>query len=84
MRANSMKTVVGRIRKLEVRFGSQIEAMRKPAGPSAAEIIAERLARMGIVRGPNESLAETPARAMGIRVQEFRAELQRRAAGISV
>jgi hypothetical protein len=30
-------------------------------------------------RGPNESLAETTARAMGISVREFRAELWRRA-----
>ncbi|SPE35650.1 hypothetical protein SBA6_480005 [Candidatus Sulfopaludibacter sp. SbA6] len=38
---------------------------------------------LGIVRGPKESLAETTARAMGISVREFRAELQRRAAGIT-
>jgi hypothetical protein len=30
---------------------------------------------MGIERGPNESLAETTARAMGITVRELRAKL---------
>jgi hypothetical protein len=34
---------------------------------------------MGFERGPNESLAETTARAMGISVGELRAEFQRRA-----
>jgi len=78
-----MKTVFERVRKLETRFGSTTEAMREPAGPSAAEVIGARLAALGIVRGPNESLAETTARAMGLSVREFRAELQRRAAGFT-
>ncbi|MBZ5625192.1 MAG: hypothetical protein LAQ69_41800 [Acidobacteriia bacterium] len=51
--------------------------------PSPAPEIAQRLARIGIVRDPNESLAETTARAMGISVRELRAELQQRAAGIT-
>ena len=49
------------------------------AGESPALLLASRLAAMGIERGPNESLAETTARAMGISVREFRAELLRRA-----
>ena len=84
MRANSMKTVVGRVRKLEIRFGATIEAMRSADVPSAAEQIAERLASFGIVPSPNESLAETTARVMGLSMQEFRAGLQRRAAGFPV
>jgi hypothetical protein len=43
--------------------------MPKPATAqhgSAAPLLAARLASMGIVRGSNESLAETTARAMGI------------------
>ena len=35
--------------------------------------------QQGIERGPNESLAEMIARAMGISVRELRAEFQRRA-----
>jgi hypothetical protein len=42
-------------------------------------LLASRLASWGIERGPNESLAETTARAMGISVRELRAESQRRA-----
>ena len=84
MRPNSMKTVVGRIQKLEFRFGAALDALQNPPGPpseSAAEVLKRKLAAMGIVQQGNESLAETAARAMGISLQEFRAELQRRAAG---
>jgi hypothetical protein len=77
-----MKTVVARIRKLENRYVAVIQALRKDDGPSEAEVIAVIPARVGVVRGPHESLAETAARATGISVREFRAELQRRAAGI--
>jgi hypothetical protein len=42
---------------------------------SAVPLLASRLAAMGIERGPNESLAETTARAMGITVRELRAKL---------
>jgi len=42
-------------------------------------LFASWLAAWGVERGPNESLAETTARAMGISVREFRAELWRRA-----
>ena len=83
MRSHSTKTVGGRIRKLEIQFGAAIEAMRKVDGPSGAEQIAERLASFGIVPGPNESLAETTARAMGWTARELQADLQRRAAGLT-
>jgi hypothetical protein len=36
---------------------------------------------MGVERGPNESLAETTARAMGITVRELRATLELLAGG---
>ena len=78
-----MKTVIARIRKLENRYGAVIQALRKDDGPSGAEVIAEALARLGISRSPNESLAEITARAMGISVREFRAELQQRASGFT-
>jgi len=83
MRANSIKKVDGRIRKLELRFGATLEALRRAVVPSGAEQIAQRLARFGIVRSPKESLAETTAGAMGISVRELRAELERRAAGLT-
>jgi hypothetical protein len=56
------------------------KAMRKlrpPAvpGQSPALLLASRLAAMGIERGPNESLAETVARAMGIDVKALQTKL---------
>ena len=65
-RTNSTMKMTKRLLRLEARFGSLAEPMRRGDVPSAAELIAERLARFGIVRGPNESLAETTARAMGV------------------
>ena len=47
------------------------------ASVSVAPLIAERLAALGIVRRPEESLAEATARAMGISLLEFRKELMR-------
>jgi hypothetical protein len=41
-------------------------------------MIAGWLADWGIVRGENESLAETTARAMGITSRELRAQLELR------
>jgi hypothetical protein len=63
------------------RVEKAIARVLKPTvpGESPALLLASRLAAMGIERGPNESLAETTARAMGISVREFRAELWRRA-----
>jgi hypothetical protein len=43
--------------------------------------IASWVADKGIVQGSGESLAETTARALGMRPQEFRAEFHRRALG---
>ena len=48
---------------------------------SVAPLLAARLASMGIVRGLNESLAETTARAMGISVRELRIKLELLACG---
>jgi len=45
--------------------------------PSGAAVIAQNLSSLGIVREPNESLAETTARAMGITIQELKCELRR-------
>jgi hypothetical protein len=74
-----MKTIIRRLQKLERRLPPPVPA---PSGPSAAERIAEWLARIGMVRGETESLAETTARALGIKVSELRVYLQRRAAGL--
>lgn len=76
-----MKPIVRRLQKLEQRFPPPAPA---PSGPSAFERIGEWLARIGIVRGETESLAETAARALGIKVSELRVYLQRRAAGLRV
>lgn len=71
------------IRKLEDRYGAVVNARRQQDGPSGTDALAGTLARFGIVRGQNESLAETTARAMGLSSRELRAELQQRAAGIT-
>ena len=76
-----MKTIVRRIQKLEQRLPPPAPA---PSGPSAAERITERLARIRMVRGETESLAETFARALGITVSQLRVYLQRGAAGLPV
>src|ERR1039458_4982913 len=67
--------------KLKSRLAILEKAMRKVASPavpceSPALVLASRLAAMGIERGPNESLAETTARAMGISARELRAKLE--------
>jgi hypothetical protein len=74
-----MKTIIRRIQRLEQRLPPPAPGH---SGPSAAERIAEWLARIEIVRGETESLAETFARALGITVSELRVYLQRRAAGL--
>ena len=71
--------------RLKSRIAELERAIAKVAAPTApgqspALLLASRLA-MGIERGPNESLAETTARALGISPRELRAEFQRRAAG---
>jgi len=83
MNSHSTKTVHGRIRKLEIRYSAAIAARQKDDSTSGAAKIAEWLARFGIAPGPNESLAETTARALGITCRELQTELQRRAAGIT-
>jgi hypothetical protein len=52
-------------------------AARTAGVRSGAEVIAQNLADLGIVREPNESLAETTARAMGITIPELKCELRR-------
>ena len=56
-------------------------ACAPPIGPSVAEIVRERLRVRGFVQTGNESLAETMARAFGMRNRELRVYLERRAAG---
>jgi hypothetical protein len=70
--------------RLNSRLAHLEKAMRKARAPTVFDqsptlLLASRLAAMGFERGPDESLAETTARAMGISVREFRAELLRRA-----
>jgi hypothetical protein len=72
--------------KLKSRLALLEKAMRRVAPPavpceSPALLLASRLAAMGVERGPNESLAETTARAMGITVRELRATLELLAGG---
>jgi hypothetical protein len=76
-----MKTIIRRLQRLEQRLPTPTPA---PSGPSAVERIGEWLARIGIVRGETESLAETTARALGITVSELRVYLQHGAAGLPV
>jgi hypothetical protein len=78
-----MKTLTKRLARLETQFGARVEAVREPGLPSGAEKLAGWVAAWGTVREPNESLAETTARAMGISSQELRAKLLERAAGVS-
>jgi hypothetical protein len=73
-----MKPIIRRLQKLEQRLPPPAPA---PSGPSAAEQIADGLARIGWVRGEQESLAETFARFLGISLRELRTQLERRAAG---
>jgi hypothetical protein len=78
-----MKAVTKRLLRLEARFGPMMKAERT-AAPSGAAQIAQWLDSVGVVREPNESLAETTARAMGWSMGELRAALLRRAAGLPV
>ena len=73
--------------KLKSRIADLERAVRKLPpelpGDSGASVIAARLARWGIVRAENESLAETTARALGMSTRELRAELELRAARVT-
>ena len=73
-----MKTVVRRLARLEDRLVF-MRAAAQPPCPSLAPMIQERLERLGIVRVPNESVAEMLGRALGWTQRELRAELMRRA-----
>ena len=75
--------MVARVRRLEDRYAAAINAWRQQDGPSGTDVLTGILARFGIVRGPNESLAETTARALGITCRDLQVELQRRAAGFT-
>ena len=70
------------LERVEEKMRPALEAMRKsavPEGTPAVEVLRANLARMGIEPEPNESLAETTARAMGINCQELRQQLMMRA-----
>jgi hypothetical protein len=58
------------------------KAMPKPPTAPCPDVVPQIeswLASIGMVRGANESLAEVVARAQGISLQEFQAELRQRA-----
>ena len=76
-----MKAVTKRLLRLEARFASMAQATRTAAVPTGAAVIAKNLASLGIVREPNETLAEMTARAMGLTIPELRCELRRVAGG---
>lgn len=71
---------IGRLQRLEERFASALRGVQ-PQEAAALPMMVELLERWGVVRGANESLAETFARAMGMNTDELRAELRRRAYG---
>ena len=78
-----MKAVTKRLLRLEARFGPLMKAA-SAAAPSGTAQIAQWLDTVGVVREPNECLAETMCRATGLSMGELRAALQRRALGVSV
>jgi hypothetical protein len=66
--------------KLNSRLARLEKVVRSSPAPAVSDqspalFLASRLAAMGIERGPNESLAETFARAMGIGIKNLRAKL---------
>ena len=73
-----MKAMVTRLRRLEDRFQYRLAALRPPVA-SPLPMILELLDRWGVVREPNESVAETFSRAIGLTPRELKAELMRRA-----
>ena len=73
-----MKPIIRRLQKLEQRLPPPAPA---PSGPSLREPIEDEFARIGWVRGEQESRAETFARFLGISLPELRTQLERRAAG---
>ena len=79
-----MKAVTKRLNRLEARFGPLMKAASAAAPSGTAQIIAQWLDSVGVVREPNECLAETMCRATGLSMGDLRAALQRRAAGLPV
>jgi hypothetical protein len=77
-----VKALTKRLLRLDARFGSLMKPERTVA-PSGAQI-AKWLDSVGVVREPNECLAETMCRATGWSMAELRAALIRRALGMSV
>jgi hypothetical protein len=66
--------------KLKSRLDTLEKATRKPPaspvfGQEYVGADGVRPVALGVERAPNESLAETPARAMGISIRELRAKL---------
>jgi len=78
-----MKTVAGRLRRLEERLRPALCAIA-PIDSAATDRLRKALAGTGFVARPMESLAEVWARAMGISCIELRARLERWAAGMPV
>jgi hypothetical protein len=78
-----MKTVAGRLRRLEERLRPALRAIA-PIDSAATDQLRKALAGAGFVADPVESLAEVWARAIGISCIELRALLERRATGLSV
>ena len=79
-----MKALDRRLRRLEDQLRHAIEALHKSEGPpgfSPVEWTTQRLDEWGIVLGPNESLAEATARALGWTCPQLRNYLEGRAAG---
>ena len=80
-----MKALSRRLRRLEGQFAHAIAARRKsavPPEPSPAAWIAQKLDHWGVVRGSNEGLAETTARALAWAPMQLRNYLQNRALGL--
>jgi hypothetical protein len=77
-----MKSVAGRLRRLEERLRPALRAVAA-IDPTVTDRLRGALAAAGFVAGPVESLAEVWARAMGISCIELRAQLERRAAAPS-
>jgi len=66
-----MKALTTRLQRLEVRFQSRLAAMQPPVS-SPLTMILELLDRWGVAREPNESVAETFSRAIGLTPHQLR------------
>jgi hypothetical protein len=63
-----------RLQDLEQRSAAHLSEQRE-SGTSAVDTIRELLSIAGIAQEPNESLAETTARALGITCRELRVRM---------